>query len=182
MRLSFAARHCEIPEEIKEYAEKKVQQLEKFFDGIVEGHLIISNEKRRYISEITLQANGVTLHSTDAEEEIRASIDLVLKKVERQLKKYKDKITSHRNRTKGLPKQSFKVDVLEGQDILEPTEEAPRVIKTTRYNIKPMSVEEAAMQMDLIEQDFLTFSNTRTNKMSVIYRRKDGNYGLIEPE
>ena len=65
---------------------------------------------------------------------------------------------------------------------MEPSDDGPRVIKSSKYNIKPMSIEEAAMQMDLIDQDFLAFSNTRSNKISVIYRRKDGNYGLIEPE
>lgn len=182
MQVSFAAKHCDVPEEVKEYAEKKLANLKHFFEGIVDAHVTLYHEKRRYQAEMSIQANGITLHSTDEEADMKAAIDLVIKKMERQLKKYKDRIKNHRLRTQHLTQQAFKVDVLEGADVIEPTEEGPRVIKTSRYNIKPMSVEEAAMQMDLIEQDFLAFSNTRTGKSSVIYRRKDGHYGLIEPE
>ncbi len=182
MQVSFAAKHCEVPEDVKDYAEKKLANLKHFFEGIVVAHVTLYQEKRRFHAEMSIQANGITLHSTDEEEDMKAAIDLVIKKMERQLKKYKDRIKNHRLRTEHMVQQSFKVDILEGSDVLEPTEEGPRVIKSSRYHIKPMSVEEAAMQMDLIEQDFLAFSNTRTGKISVIYRRKDGNYGLIEPE
>lgn len=182
MQLSFSARHYEIPDDVKEYADQKLAHLSRFFDGIIEVHLVLTHEKRRYFAELNIQANGITLNSKDEEEDVRKAIDLVEKKTERQLKKYKDKIKDHRIRTKDMQSQSFKVDVLEGRDVLQATEDGPRVVKSSRYHIKPMSIEEAAMQMDLIDQEFLAFLNADTERMNVLYRRKDGNYGLIEPE
>lgn len=182
MRLSFATRHYDIPDDIREYAEKKLSHLERFFDRIIDVHVILSAEKRSFETEITVQANGISLHGKSNHEDLRTSIDSVVKKMERQLKKYKDRLKNHRLRTKDLPEETLKVDVLEGKEVIQSSDDSPRVIRSSRYNVKPMSIEEAVMQMDMLDQEFLAFTNTRNSKMSVIYRRKDGNYGLIEPE
>ena len=133
-------------------------------------------------------ANGTTIHAEEQSEDMYASIDLVADKLERQLKRYKDKLKSrgHHMPSKADRALNLNMSVLE-QISVEGTAEqsepsSPVVIRSRRFTLKPMSVEEAALQLDLIDHEFLVFTNSQNEQINVIYRRKDGNYGLIEPQ
>jgi putative sigma-54 modulation protein len=129
-------------------------------------------EKYRHKAEVLLKANGLLIQAEGVTGEIYSSIDEVVEKLEKQVKKYKEKMVSHR---KG-----------EGKAAAAPASEKNeseqgRIIKRKRFDMKPMSPDEAAMQMDLLDKDFFVFSNQGTGEINVIYRRDDGNFGLIEP-
>jgi len=124
-------------------------------------------------------AKGLTMKSTETKEDMYAAIDLMVDKIERQLKRYKDKLKRHKvdsGTQRRLEKTIFAAtSVDEGN-------ESPEIIRSHSFSVKPMSVEEAVMQMDLLEKDFLAFTDDNSEEMNVVYRRKDGNYGLIVPQ
>jgi putative sigma-54 modulation protein len=119
-----------------------------------------------------LKVNGVLIQAEGTTGELYSSIDEVVEKLERQIKKYKEKLVSHR-------KSEGKAGNIEMEATA--TAEVGRIIKNKRFELKPMSPDEAAMQMDLLDKDFFVFTNDNTGYINVIYRRKDGNFGLIEP-
>jgi putative sigma-54 modulation protein len=123
--------------------------------------------------EITLQVNGLLMRGEEQTEDMYASIDGAVEKVERQVRKFK---TKYLNRVQG-PKISELLPVQE-----EKNDDVPRIVRTKRFALKPMSTDEAVMQMELLGHSFFVFRNATTQEVNVVYRRKDGNYGLIEPE
>ncbi len=173
MNVKIYGRHLEITPALKEYAESKVKKFDKYVSNITEAHITLSVEKYRHKAEIQLRVNGVIIQAEAVTGEIYGSIDEVIEKLDRQIKKYKGKLTSHRkeNRASSSPAQ-------------ESSEEMPeiKIIKRKKFAMKPMAVDEAAMQMELLDKDFFVFTNADTEQINVIYRRKDGDFGLIEPE
>lgn len=133
--------------------------------------MTLSIEKYRHKAEVLLKANGTMIQAEGITGEIYSSIDEVVEKLEKQVKKYKEKLVSHR---KG-----------EGKNVETITEEIPaetgRIIKRKRFDMKPMGPDEAVMQMELLDKDFFVFTNEISGNINVVYRRKDGNFGLIEP-
>jgi len=179
MEITVTFRHMEPTDALREYAIEKVTKLTRYVDRMTEANVVLSLEKHRHIAEVTINANRITINGREETHEMHSAIDLVMDKIERQVKKYKDKIHNH----KPTPHQqsiNARINVLSSESI--DRNEGPRVIKTETLSIKPMSVEEAVMQMDLLNNEFFIFSNASNQKVSVIYRRKDGDYGLIEPE
>ncbi len=178
MNLNITFRHVEPSDALKEYATQKVQRLHKYFDGIVDGHIILGQEKIRHIAEVTLQANGIRINAKEENADFYTAIDNVVDKVERQLKRYKEKLKRKkplRNReARMLRERVFAYESFEA-------EEAPRVIQTEHYATHPMSLDEAVMEMDLTNRPFLVFTD-EDGRVKVVYRRDDGHYGLIEPE
>jgi putative sigma-54 modulation protein len=144
----------------------------------MDGHVTLTVQKFRQIADVVINANGIRIAGQESHEDMYAAIDLVMDKIERQVKKYKDKIRSHK------PVQGREIhwrrDIYEPESFEDDSE--PVVVRTDNYQVKPMSVDEAAMQMDLSQQEFLVFNNASTQTVNVIYRRKDGNYGLIVPQ
>ena len=177
MNLNITFRHVDPSETTKSYATEKIGRLKRYFDGLVEGNVVLSQEKIRHLAEVTLQANGVRLVAKDETVDFHSAIDNVVDKLERQLKRYKEKLKRHkplRNRERrSLQEKVYAYESFE--------EEAPRVIQTEHYTTHPMSVEEAVMDMDLTDRPFLVFTDV-DEKVKVVYRREDGNYGLIDPE
>ncbi|MGB9595153.1 MAG: ribosome hibernation-promoting factor, HPF/YfiA family [Candidatus Poribacteria bacterium] len=180
MKITVIARHLELDDDTKSYAEKKLQKIETFFRRIMEATMVLSAEKHRRIAEVTLKAKHVTFHATEETENIRSAIDNVMEKVEIQIKKFKEKLRDNKRRVKGLPveTQSEEVEVADDEDEEMPE---PQIIKVNKFAAKPMTVQEAAMQMTINDEDFLVFANSETNQVNVVYRRKDGTYGWIEP-
>ena len=124
-------------------------------------------------------AKGLTMKSTETTEDMYAAIDLMVDKIERQLKRYKDKLKNHKGDSgtqRLLAKTIFAASSVDGGA------ESPEIIRSHSFFVKPMSVEEAVMQMDLLDKDFLVFTDDNSEEMHVVYRRKDGNYGLIVPQ
>jgi len=172
MNIIVTGRHLEVTPAIRDYAEGKVKKFEKYISPISEAQVTLTVEKYRHKAEILLKANGVMIQAESVTEEIYSSIDEVIEKLERQIKKYKEKLTSRRkdNRQEAIPRAPVEE---EHHDI--------RIIKRKRFAMKPMTPDEAALQMDLLDKDFFVFTNSYSGIINVIYRRKDGDFGLIEP-
>jgi putative sigma-54 modulation protein len=168
----------ETSDAVRSYAEEKLQRVKKYLPDPINVHVILSVEKIRHTAEISIVTNGLTIYAEDETLDMYSAIDAVLDKIERQVRKYKDKIqrkkAHHSSQHPGI-----KMQVLSSESF-EPEHE-PMIVKNKNFFAKPMSIDEAAMQMDLMHNDFLVFTNANSDNINVIYRRKDGNYGLIEP-
>lgn len=181
MQISVTFRHMEPVEELKQYAYSKITKVKKYFYNPIEANIILSREKHRNIAEVTLVANRFTLKGQEETADMYSAIDLVMDKIERQAKKYKDKIRRHKTNHNISPVKIQMEEVLssEGMDI----EDGSHIVETKNFSVKPMSLEEAVLQMDLFKKnEFLVFMNDASGEVNVLYRRKDGNYGLILPE
>ena len=163
---------------LEEHATRKVMKLKRYFDQIIDVHVVASVNHSWHIVEITLSANGVLLRAEERTQDMYQSIDQAVEKLERQLLRHKDRLHS---RSRGVVKAE--VPPAEGAEVPAeaPGELAP-IIRTKTVAIKPMSPEEASLQMELIGHDFFVFRNAETEQINVVYRRRDGNYGLIETE
>lgn len=179
MQVTTTFRQMEQSEALKMYAEEKLDRVAKYIDEPVNVHVFFSVEKKiRHIAEITISAKGITTKASEETNDMYAAVDAVIDKIERQLKKYKEKIKAHKPNGEGngrqISKKVFDAESIEGNA-------EPVVIKTRTEIAKPMSIDEAVMQMDLLHKDFIVFSDSENNEINVLYRRKDGNFGLIEP-
>ena len=153
---------------LKDYAEEKIGKFDKYLNNIIEANVTLSVEKYRHKAEVLLKLSGSLIQAESITDEMYSAIDEVVEKLARQIRKHKDKIVSQR---KGKGKS--RAD-------LETTETVPAIIKN-KSEIKPMSIEEAAMQMDLLDRDFFVYTNASSGDINVLYKRTDGNFGLIEP-
>ncbi len=191
MQLSVTFRHMDTSEALKEYAKEKVERITKYFPDPIKAHVVLACD-RGYNHEadvvITLH-NGILIKGEEVTEDMYSSIDLVMAKIERQVRRYKEKIRNHRPT---LPEaleievQHSVVEVSDGDGSVDSAAvsgsgDAPKIIRTSKFFARPLSVEEAVMQMNLLGNDFLVFSNAGSREVNVVYRRKDGTYGLIEP-
>lgn len=171
MNIIVNGRNIDVTPALRKYAEEKISRFERYHSNITEAIVTMTVEKYRHKVEVLLKANGVLIQAEGVTGEIYSSIDEVVEKLEKQVKKYKEKMVSHR---KGEPKVATTA----------PSESAPergKIIKIKRFDMKPMSPDEAALQMELLDKDFFVFSNLHSGEINVLYRRKDGNFGLIEP-
>lgn len=172
MNIIINGRHLEITPALKSYAEKKISKISRYLSNVSEAIVTISVEKYRHKVEVLLKVNGVLIQAEGVTGEVYSSIDEVVEKLERQIKKYKEKLVSHRkSENKSVLLQSEKTE----------KSETGRIIKNKKFELRPMSPDEAVMQMELLDKDFFVFTNDNSGEINVIYRRKDGNYGLIEP-
>lgn len=178
MQVTTTFRHMEQSEALKAYAEEKLERLNKYIDEPITAQVYFSVEKIRHIAEIVITARGVTTKASEATSDMYAAVDMVLDKIERQLKRYKEKLKDHKPGSSANGRTMSK-KILEAGS-LEASPE-PVVITTKTEIAKPMAVEEAVMQMDLLHKDFLVFTDAVSGEINVLYRRKDGNFGLIEP-
>jgi putative sigma-54 modulation protein len=171
MNIIISGRHLEITPALKNYAEEKVKKFERYLSDISEATVTLSIEKKyRHKAEVLMKANGVLIQAEGVTGEIYSSIDEVVEKLERQVKRYKDKLVSRR---KGSAKSV--------EEVAAPAPETGAIIKNKRFELKPMSPDEASMQMELLDKDFFVFINDISEDINVIYKRRDGNFGLIEP-
>ena len=178
MKITFKGKHIEVTEAMRNHIEKRLSKIERHFDHILEVIVTLSVEKNRQIVEATLQASRALIRAEEETDDMYTSIDKVVDKLERQIQKYKEKYFQ-----KPYSGSERKGSVNEGANIEDSElDRIAKIVKTKRFAIKPMSVEEAAMQMDLLGHNFFVFANDNTNKVNVLYKRKDGNFGLIEPE
>ena len=143
-------------------------------------------EKHRHIAEVNLHANGLRVNSQETSSDMYASVDAVLQKLERQVSKYKDRINRHQPRhareLRDYHHQFIEFEHPEEREDGGAVEPAHRVVRREKLSMKPMSVAEAAMQLDMVDDTFLVFSNVETSQVNVMYAREDGAYGLIEPQ
>lgn len=176
MAIAIRGKNIDITPALRDYVEKRIGKVTKYFEMIGEIAAVLTVEKGRHIVEVTVPVNGMILRGEEATTDMYTSIDLVIEKLEKQIEKYKTKLE---RRMRGA---GFKAE------LVAPAAPAPAVdeeefplVKTKRFAVKPMDVQEAIMQMNLIHHDFFVFINAESEDVNVVYRRKDGAYGLIEP-
>ncbi|MGD1020564.1 MAG: ribosome-associated translation inhibitor RaiA [Verrucomicrobiia bacterium] len=178
MDMSVTGRHVDITPAIREYAGRKLEQIGIDFPRILSAHYILEVDKFRHIAELVLQCgNHITIEAREVSEDLYASIDRVVDKVARQMRKYKTKIQRHRPR-KAIP---YQVDEQVMTHDLQEEGGTTQIVHTEKFAIKPMFVDEAVLQLELSDRQFLVFLNAETEKVNVMYRRTKGDFGLIEP-
>ncbi|MBO8157626.1 MAG: ribosome-associated translation inhibitor RaiA [Bacillaceae bacterium] len=182
MNYNIRGENIEVTEAIRDYVEKKVGKLERYFDTTptsdVHVNLRVYNDEQRI--EVTIPMTNLLLRAEESHTDLYAAIDLVVDKLERQIRKYKTKV-NRKFRQKGAPKYAFAEMEKEAKKLREDDDDNIEIVKTKRFNLKPMDSEEAVLQMDLLGHNFFVFTNSETGDTNVVYRRKDGRYGLIEP-
>ena len=174
MGINFTARHTHITPDIEEYCEKRVQSLEKVLGQKVSADLILSVEKYRHKVEINVKIKRALLNAVEETNDMVSSLGLAFDNIEKRIKKEREKLRE-RKRRKIREKEALSPPV-------ETEESRRRVIRSRDYSLKPMSIEEALLQFDLENKEVFLFRKLGSEKWAAIYRRKDGNYGLVEPE
>lgn len=175
MRVSIAGKGMEVSDYLKEIVTKKVSKLQRYFNEDTEAHITMSIQRSRHIVEVTIPFDGIVLRGEEATGDMYASIDGVLKKLEKQIHKHR---TALKRR---LHEGAFASGDYEYHT--EITEErVPAVVRTKRFIVKPMDIEEAKMQMELLGHQFFVFRNAKSHEINVLYKRNDGDLGLIEPD
>ncbi len=175
MKFIVSGKNFEITNALKDRVISKMGKLSKFFQPDTEAHITMSVEKNRQIVEVTIHYNGVVIRGEVSETDMYTSIDKVVDIVEKQILRNKTRLE------KRLHDGAFRVEASDApREVLEETDF--KVMRSKKFPVKPMDVEEAILQMNLIGHEFFVFSNASTRQVNVVYKRKDGNYGLIEPE
>ena len=180
MQIKVTFRNVDSSEHVRQFVEEKLSRFEKYLDSAAEAHVVLSVEKFRHSADVTLSSNGLRIKGAEETEDMYSAIDLVLDKIEGQVKRALAKRKDHKGQAhEKIKTMEFGPEAVEAVRPDEADETA--MVKTQRVQAKPMDVDEAIMQLELSEDDFLVFSNARTKVINVVYRRKDGHLGLIEP-
>ena len=174
MAINVRGKNLDITPALKDYVEKRVKKVTKYFDKTGDIAVILRVEKGRHQVEVTVPVDGILLRGEESTPDMYASIDQVMDKIEKQIEKHKTKLE------KKFRGGGFRADVASSVSIPEVEEEA--IVRTKRFAVKPMDAEEAILQMNLLNHDFFMFLNIESGQVNVVYRRKDGYYGLLEPE
>lgn len=204
MQFSVTFRHMEATDAIKEYAREKVERIKKYFPDPISAHVVFSTERGyQHAVDVMIQLhNGIAIAGREVTEDMYSSIDLVMAKIERQVRRYKEKIRNHKARadlsempvayhvieeTRERPATAVSAPAPAAAAAAAAVETAPAappkptVVKTSKFFARPLDVDEAIMQLNLLGNQFLVFRNVQNGQVNVVYRRDDGNYGLIEP-
>jgi putative sigma-54 modulation protein len=183
MRVTVTGKNVQVTDALKSYAEKKLQKLTRYFSSIKDAQVTQSIQRNWHIVEVQVEGDGIFLRAEERSGDMYASIDAVVEKLEKQAKRFKGKLMAHPRVAEGvLTTEEGAEPSLDELSDDETEEGMPTIVKMKRFAIKPMIAEEAAMQMGLLNHDFFVFLNAETEQVNVLYRRKDGNYGMIEPE
>ena len=181
MQIIIKGKNIEVTDWLREYVEKKIGKLDRYLPSISEARIELTVQKAksaddRQVAQVTLRSDGTILRAEERSDDMFASIDSVADKLHRQIARFKDKRTRRGRAPHGEP-----VPLPEGEMDIEDEDEAA-VVRVKRFLVRPMLEEEAIEQMELLGHDFFLFYNADTDSMNVVYRRKDGNYGLLQPE
>lgn len=174
MKFVIVGRNIEVTPGLRAAVEDKIGKLEKYFNPDTEVHVTLSVEKDRQKIEVTIPVKGRIIRSEQVSSDMYVSIDLVEEIIERQLKKYKNKIVDKQQNVSSFSKAFIENDYTEDEEI--------RIVRTKKFDIKPMYPEDACIQMELLGHNFFVFCNAETDQVNVVYKRKGDTYGLIEPE
>ena len=172
--MTVIAKNIELTQALKDIVQKKISKLEKYFDVEVDAKATLSVQKNIQKIEVTIPFNGVILRCEESTDDMYKSIDLVEDKLERQIRKQKTKLSRKHN---GSVRFAAIEESAAGQE-----EEEGSLVKVKKFGVKPMNSEEAILQMDLLGHNFFVYQDAESSKVNVVYKRKDGNYGLLEPE
>lgn len=181
MNIEFTGRHFHPGDRVKQYTEEKISKMIKFLDEPVQIHVILETEKLRQIAEFHVSHRHGVLQAKEEAEHMREAIHAGIDKIEKQARRGRKKFMDRRRRAQRQDdNHHWPLEVLEASSVADGIQ--PRVIKTTRLPIKPMTIDEAALELDDSKNEFFVFRDSGTDRVSVIYRRKDANYGLIAPD
>jgi len=191
MQLSVTFRHMDSTDALRDYAKEKVERIRKYFPDPIKAHVVLVCDRGyNHTADVMITLhNGLVIKGVETTEDMYSSIDLVMAKIERQVRRYKEKIRSHKG-AEGLHGQREIIHSV----LAEPTESEggapanghahaaaePQIMKKSKFFAKPLTPNEAVMQMNLLNNDFLVFTNASSHEVNVVYRRGDGTYGLIE--
>ncbi len=174
MRITITGRNIELTDGLKTAVEDKLSKLEKYFTPDTDVFVTLSVEKERQKIEVTIPVKGNIIRSEQVSNDMYVSIDLVEEIIERQLKKYRHKLIAKQQNNSNFRREFIEKEV-ENEDEI-------KIIRTKRFDLKPMYPEDACVQMELLGHDFFVFVNTEDHNVNVVYKRKGNTYGLIEPE
>ena len=174
MKFIIIGKNIEVTPGLKAAVEDKIGKLEKYFNPDTEVHVTLSVEKDRQKIEVTIPVKGSIIRSEQVSNDMYVSIDLVEEIIERQLKKYKNKIVDKQQTAASFSKAYVENDYTDDEEI--------KIVRTKKFDIKPMYPEDACIQMELLGHSFFVFCNAETDQVNVVYKRKGNTYGLIEPE
>jgi putative sigma-54 modulation protein len=190
MQLAVTFRHMDATPALKEYAREKVDRINKYFPDPIKAHVVLSTDRGfNHVADVMITLhNGFVIKGEETTEDMYSSIDLVMAKIERQVRRYKEKLQHHRPVGRETPPREFNLTVMAMNEAaaLQPSEQgsaAPSqytVVKKDKFVAQPLSIEHAILQLNLQDNDFLVFTNAVSRDVNVVYRRKDGTYGLIE--
>ena len=176
MRITITGRNIELTQGLKDAVEDKLNKLEKYFTPETEVYVTLSVEKERQKIEVTIPIKGHVIRSEQVSTDMYVSIDLVEEIIEKQLKKYRTRLTSKKLNAAENFKQEFIAEAENEED------EEVKIVRSKKFGMKPMYPEDACIQMELSGHDFFVFRNAETDEVNVVYKRKGSTYGLIEPE
>ena len=174
MKITISGKNIDVTEGLKAAVNEKLGKLEKYFTPDTNVIVTSSVEKERQKIEVTIPVKGNIIRSEQVSNDMYVSIDLVEEVIERQLRKYKNKIADKQQEAGNFQKEYLEHDYLEDEDI--------QIIRTKKFGMKPMYPEDACVQMELLGHTFFVFRNAETDEVNVVYKRKNNTYGLIEPE
>lgn len=174
MKFIILGKNIDVTEGLRTAVEDKVGKLEKYFNPETEVHVTLSVEKERQKIEVTIPVKGSIIRSEQVSNDMYVSIDLVEEIIERQLKKYKNKLVDQKQSVSFFKQEFIEKDYMDEEEI--------KIIRTKKFDIKPMYPEDACIQMELLGHNFFVFYNAETDLVNVVYKRKGNTYGLIEPE
>jgi len=174
MKFNIVGKNIEVTPGLRAAVEDKIGKLEKFFTEDTEVHVTLSVEKDRQKIEVTIPVKGNIIRSEQVSSDMYVSIDLVEEIIERQLKKYKNKLVDKKQGAGAFRQEFIEKDYMDEEEV--------QIIRTKKFDIKPMYPEDACVQMELLGHNFFVFCNAETDQVNVVYKRKGNTYGLIEPE
>ncbi|MEZ3505884.1 MAG: ribosome-associated translation inhibitor RaiA [Lachnospiraceae bacterium] len=174
MKFIIVGKNIEVTEGLRSAVEDKIGKLKKYFTEETEVHVTLSVEKDRQKIEVTIPVKGNIIRSEQVSSDMYVSIDLVEEIIERQLKKYKNKLIDKKQSSPYFRQEFIEKDYMDDEDV--------QIIRTKKFDIKPMYPEDACVQMELLGHSFYVFCNAETDQVCVVYKRKGNTYGLIEPE
>lgn len=174
MKYIISGKNIEVTPGLRSAVEDKIGKLERYFTEETEIHVTLSVEKERQKIEVTIPVKGSIIRSEQVSNDMYVSIDLVEEIIERQLKKYKNKLVDQKQSSNFFKQEYIEKEYMEDEEV--------KIIRSKKFDIKPMYPEDACVQMELLGHDFYIFCNAETDQVCVVYKRKGGTYGLIEPE
>ena len=177
MKINFTGKGMDVTEALRNVTEKKMSKLDKYFQKDIEGNVTFSSEKDRKIIEVTINLPGTIIRAEESSDDMYASIDKAVDVLQRQIRKYKTRL---QNRYKNT--ETIRFENVEPLPAKDHDDDLPKLVKTKKFFLKPMNSEEAVLQMELLGHNFFVFMDGDTGNVNVVYKRKDNNYGLIEPE
>lgn len=178
MQITVTFRHMESSDALKDYAVRRISKMEKYLDAAAEAAVVLAIEKFRHQADITISGDGYKVKGREETGDMYSAIDLAVEKVEKQLKRFRERPRTIKT-SKNLKTLAAKLNVIAPESEMEP---GPQIIRSRLVEAKPMDLEEAVLQLKNGQEEILVFTNTANTNLNILYRRRDGNFGLIEPE